>query len=655
MRKRTGLWLIASSLVAVGCGSTASDVVATGTSRSPLSSDLTLGTGDGSAPKYTGDSHTVSPIKHVIVIIGENRTFDHLFATYKSPSGGFVDNLLSKKIINADGSPGPNFARSHQFTAVDQSPSPYQLSPGSKALYGTLPPPRVPGFDSTAPFTNTTDAMNNENGLETADYVKLTTGGTGSLTAGTPDTRIPNVNSLLPGVFQITGPNMTDDDYAGSPVHRFYQMWQQLDCAAATASFFNPSGCQSDLVAWVEQTIAAGSNGNPPKSTFNGEGTTALEFYNMQQGDLAYTKSLADAYTMSDNFHQSVEGGTGANHVMLMSGQAIWYTDGNGNVAVPPSNQIENPDPLAGFNNWYTQDGYSGGSYSDCADESQSGVSGVTAYLHQVHVNPNCEQGKYYLLNNYNPGYFGDGTVNQDSFSATGFTVPPAPLRTIGDTLLARNISWAYFGDQFNNYVKDNNLYDTLNNQYCNICNAFQYSSNIMTNAAVRTEHLKDTIDLYNDIAAGWLPAVSFVKPSGLLDGHPASSKWDLYEGFVRKIVDLVQANPALWDGTAILMTADEGGGYYDSGYVQPVDFFGDGTRIPLIAISKYSTGGHVAHSYTDHVSILKFIERNWVLPPVTRRSRDNLPNPIQIGYAPLNGAAIGDLFDMFDFGRLGG
>jgi phospholipase C len=82
----------------------------------------------------------------------------------------------------------------------------------------------------------------------------------------------------------------------------------------------------------------------------------------------------------------------------------------------------------------------------------------------------------------------------------------------------------------------------------------------------------QDTTNLYANIASGWLPAVSFVKPSGLLDGHPATSKWDLYEGFAEKIIDLVKENPGLWDDTAIFVTADEGGGYYDSGYVQPVD-----------------------------------------------------------------------------------
>ena len=122
--------------------------------------------------------------------------------------------------------------------------------------------------------------------------------------------------------------------------------------------------------------------------------------------------------------------------------------------------------------------------------------------------------------------------------------------------------------------------------------------------------------NLYSDIENSTLPAVSFVKPSGLVDGHPASSKLDLFEGFTKKIVDAVKGNPELWKNTAIFITFDEGGGYYDSGYVQPLDYFGDGTRIPLIAVSKYTKGGHISHDYSDHVSILKFIERNWGLKP---------------------------------------
>ena len=71
--------------------------------------------------------------------------------------------------------------------------------------------------------------------------------------------------------------------------------------------------------------------------------------------------------------------------------------------------------------------------------------------------------------------------------------------------------------------------------------------------------------------------------------------------------------------------------------------------------MSPYSKGGRVVHSYTDHVSILKFIEHNWGLPTISNRSRDNFPNPKVAKdnpYVPENTPAIGDLFDLFDFGR---
>ena len=114
-----------------------------------------------------------------------------------------------------------------------------------------------------------------------------------------------------------------------------------------------------------------------------------------------------------------------------------------------------------------------------------------------------------------------------------------------------------------------------------------------------------------------------------------------------------MKASPALWRSTAILVTLDEGGGYYDSGYVQPVDFFGDGTRVPLVAISPWARRGHVDHAYGDHASVLKFIEWNWRLGPISGRSRDNLPNPVVNAtnpYVPTNMPALADLFDFFDF-----
>jgi phospholipase C len=161
-------------------------------------------------------------------------------------------------------------------------------------------------------------------------------------------------------------------------------------------------------------------------------------------------------------------------------------------------------------------------------------------------------------------------------------------------------------------------------------------------------------VDLFDDLVGGTLPAVSFVKPDGTMDGHPATSKWTLFEAFVSNILDLAQRNSTQWSEIAILITVDESGGFYDSGFIQPVDFFGTGPRIIMIAVSPFSTGGHVSHVYNEHSSVVKFIERNWELQgTLSNRSRDNLPNPTpspSSPYVPGNMPAIGDLFDMFSF-----
>jgi phospholipase C len=645
------------------------------------------------------DADTTTPIKHVIVIIGENRTFDHIFATYVPKKGQTVNNLLSEGIVKADGTPGPNFPVAEQKAAYDVAPDAFMLSPSVTTSFdgNVLPAPINGGpTDSYVKDDSLTLAKQSENGLPADYYAYLVTGGSG-LTGQVPDTRIKNVTALPPGPFQLTnGDTFSYNDYAASPVHRFYQMWQQLDCSVAHATATNPSGCDSALFPWVETTVGAGTNGlaqpatfstnYSPSATITGEGSTAMGFYNVQNGDAPYFKSLADTYSMSDNFHQSVNGGTGANHIMFGHGDMIYFSDGKGNPATPPHNvevaagtknagivdEVENPNPATNTNNWYTEDGYGGGSfgaasygggsYTNCADTTQPGVTPIVTYLKALKtpIKPNCEAGHYYLLNNYNPGYFGNGNNAYTDTNAnnTVFTIPPSSVPSIGDDLIKQNVSWKYYGDQWNNYVPDPYQlnYGAIgkdSDEYCNICNPFQYDTSIMADASVRTAHIQDTANLYDDIKDGTLPAVSVVKPSGLVDGHPSSSKLDLFEGFTKKIVDAVKKNPKLWKDTAIFITEDEGGGYYDSGYVQPLDYFGDGTRIPLIVVSPYATGGKINHNYADHVSILKFIEANWKVPPVSDRSRDNLPNPkatTENPYVPTNSPAIDDLMGLFTF-----
>ena len=616
---------------------------------------------------------TASPIKHVIVLIGENRTFDHFFATYVPKSRDSVRNLLSEGIIKTDGTPGRFFFRSAQFQAVKPFASSYFVSLPFflKAPYHTLPEPTLnfaPTKTVFPPGTPTALLAAVEPSLEAGDLNLLTTGAasfaTQTFVLPDPDTRVTNYNHLPNGPFQLTGPTLPYDSYTGDTTHRLYEMWQQSDCSIFNFTLENPSGCLSDLYPFV---IVNYTNQPDPASggaiDDNGGGNS-MAFYNVQENDVPVFKALADEYTMSDNYHQAVMGGTGANHVMMGTGDAIFWSDGSGNPTKPPSH-IANPNPLPGTDDVYTVDLNFDGNFTECADPSQPGVGPVRSYLASLfyHPNPNCQAGHYYMINNDNPGFLPDGTVDTKGIAGGG-SIPPSNVRTIGEALNDKGISWAYYGGAYNAAVAlEHNPTSTdptvlVGAAYCNICNFESYVNAIMGDPAQRAAHIKDATDFFAAVDNGSLPAVSFVKPDGLLDGHPASSKPDLLEGMVKKIVDHLTANQELFASTVLFITMDEGGGYYDSSYIQPLDFFGDGPRIPMIAVSPFSRGGHISHVYSDHVSILKFIERNWGFKPLTARSRDNFPNPISFSfdpYVPVNSPAIGDLFDLFNFEQAGG
>lgn len=579
---------------------------------------------------------TATPIKHVIIIVGENRSFDHLFATYvPKHKNERVLNLLSEGIINADGTPGPNFAKAHQFQIVSAPNGGKFFSSAdlaNKQLYVTLPPPDVNGVQN--PPAAALLSLGGDPGLAAADQFLMGTGGTGLPFTEGPDTRIPNVTSLPPGPVQLTGPNLPFDAYTGDTVHQYFQMVQQVDCAIDRehVSKDNPTGCLHDLQSATDTTYAT-----PPGGTSHDAGQT-MEFFNMQNGDAPLFKSLADKYTISDNYHQPVLGGTGPDSQPLGFADQVFFSDGNGNPATPAAKDIYNPDPVPGTLNLYTNRAQ----WFNCNDTTQPGIAAITNYLQALpyHLDTKCGPGQYWQAVNVNPAFTPKGMPQ------SGLVVPPTTQQSIGDVLSAHNISWKYYGGSYD----ASGTGGPLDGLYCNICNPFEYEAGYPSMVA---DHMRDVTDLFSDLANGTLPAVSYVKPDGVMDGHPASSKWILFEAFAENIVQLAQSNPQLWAETAIFITVDEGGGFYDSGFIQPVDFFGTGPRIPIIAVSPFSTGGHISHVYSEHSSFVKFVERNWMLDTtLSDRSRDNLPNPRQDdgSYVPRNMPAIGDLFDLFDF-----
>jgi phospholipase C len=607
---------------------------------------------------------TASPIKHLIVLIGENRTFDHVFATYRPKDDQSVGNLLSRGIILPSGAAGANFAKSRQFQINQPYPSKYfidALATGGKTAYQQSPgTPNFPtpntayipsapgGLDlGQAPFSTAavpdSELPTIEPSLEGEDLGLLRTGASG-LPMFSTDTRVANFANLPNGVFQLTGPTLPYDSFTGDMVHRLFHMWQQSDCDVHSATPGNPSGCLNDLYPFVGVARNDGS------------GSNSMGFLNMLRGDAPVLKRLADEYTINDNYHQPVMGGTMVQHTMLGTADAIFWESFNG-VSQPPLASVADPDPKSSTNAAFTRDQ----AWTNCSDLTQPGISPIVNYLATLpwHPKPNCDPGHFYAINNLSPGFLPNGNIDSASI-VTGSKVPPSSLRTIGDALNEKNISWAYYGGGYNACVRVANgstdpVDQLIAGNYCDICNPFSYAKSIMGNAQHRAAHIKDAIDFFNELDQGKLPSIAYVKPDSLVDGHPASSKLDLFEAMVENIVDKLKAHPELFEETAFMITFDEGGGYWDSGFFQPLDFFGDGPRIPMVVVSPFSRGGKVVHSYNDHASVVKFIERNWGLKPLTQRSRDNLPNPKMHGansYVPANMPAVGDLFDMFDFGR---
>jgi len=550
---------------------------------------LSYGSGTSSDYATIKYKEVVGPITHVIVVVGENHSFDNVFGVYSPGAGQSITNLLSLGIVNTDGSPGPNFAQAAQTQAAGAGV--YVIDPPAIAPYPTLPQP----------------------------YFKFA-----------PDTRFPA--DLSNGPFQITK-YVSRTAFTGDPVHRFFQMWQQVHKG------------RQDLVVWVDKTAGEG-----PQSKTNTTATSSntnyssegLGFYNMSKGDAPYLKQLAQQYAISDNYHQPIMGGTGTNFIFIASGDVAFYTK-NGLPAVPWANQTENPNPQTGTDNWYTQDGYAGGSYVKCADLSKPGVIAVMDYLTSLPYSAfnagNCAASTYYLVNNYNPGYTKTGALA--TLGKTTYTVPPQYIPTIAESLSANGVSWKYYMGGFNSGTG-----------YCSFCDAFRFFTGVMTTPL--RDNRQDTNQFWVDVTnEATLPAVVFLRPTESQSGHPQSSTVPKFETFVKSVVNAVKASPAVWAKTAILVTMDEAGGYYDSGYIQPIDFFGDGPRIPLIAVSPFAKEGYVDHTYGDHASILKFIEANWALPPLSTRSRDRLPNPVTDAgnpYVPLNRPAIGDLMNLFEF-----
>ena len=131
-------------------------------------------------------------------------------------------------------------------------------------------------------------------------------------------------------------------------------------------------------------------------------------------------------------------------------------------------------------------------------------------------------------------------------------------------------------------------------------------------------QHVHPVDQVVRDIREAPLPPVSWVMPRFQLSDHPGSN-FCYGENWATRVIDAIMRSPD-WRSTAIFLTWDEWGGFYDHVKPPTVDGFGLGFRVPLIVLSPYAKPHAVWHQPGEFDSILRFIEDNWHLKPLTQR-----------------------------------
>jgi phospholipase C len=180
---------------------------------------------------------------------------------------------------------------------------------------------------------------------------------------------------------------------------------------------------------------------------------------------------------------------------------------------------------------------------------------------------------------------------------------------TLGNELDAHGIPWAYYSNNLS-YLATGQEYDISTQPY----DAFarvrfgpDWQADVISKQGVARE--------FYDIQDGTLPTISWFNPPVIASDHPQDTT-NFGPDYVAGLVDALMTSAAgYWNDTALFVTWDDPGGWYDHVAPAQLDRNGLGFRVPLIVASKYARRSYVSHRQHEYASLLKFIEYNWKLP----------------------------------------
>jgi phospholipase C len=191
-----------------------------------------------------------------------------------------------------------------------------------------------------------------------------------------------------------------------------------------------------------------------------------------------------------------------------------------------------------------------------------------------------------------------------------------ANVTTIFDELQAAGVSWKFYVQNYDPTITYRNVGTSGNRASQVIWIPLLYFDRFIEDPAL-SSHIVDLSQYYVDLQHGSLPAVSYIVPSGASE-HPPSS---LSSGqrFVKSIIQELMRSSA-WDSSAFMLAYDDWGGWYDHVIPPQVDQYGYGPRVPVLLVSPYAKSGYIDNTMLDFTSMLKFIEQNWNIAPLSQR-----------------------------------
>jgi len=410
-------------------------------------------------------------------------------------------------------------------------------------------------------------------------------------TAGKPDPKYPQ--GLPNGAFRIDAAptNARIDQVVPSPIHNYWHNIEQIN------------GGRNN------KFVASGTAGSWAMGYYDGSNQKLWQW--------------ARRYTLADSFFMGAFGGSFLNHQYLICACTPAYSDAPASIRAQldergvmkrrpasPASVLEGPMQV--FDGQVTPDGY--------------------------------------VVNTSQPAYQPSGIApapggKLDLADPAKFPVPPQTAKTIGDTLSARGISWAWYGGGWNQALADGRrdpaekravIYnrDAGSPIFQPHHQPFNYFARFAPGSADRANHLKDGGQFLEAIESGTLPQVVFYKPAGRLTQHPSYT--DIQSGDIH-ISDVLERleKSTQWRSMLVIVTYDENGGYWD--HVPPPtgpgwgDRWGPGTRVPTIIVSPHAKRGYVDHTSYDTTSILKAITKRFGLEPLpgARQNAGDLSNAL--------------------------